>query len=74
MLVFRVLKDQVSAEAGQLLEIIADRPAIALAQLVRNGYQKISRLLRAADSVLRIALLGGLMFGLCLLRFRRQFK
>jgi ABC-2 type transport system permease protein len=26
------------------------------------------------DSVLGIVLLGGAMFGLCLLRFRRQFK
>jgi ABC-2 type transport system ATP-binding protein len=34
----QAMKDQVGAEAGQLLEITTDRPAIALEQLVRNGY------------------------------------
>ena len=34
----QAMKDQVGAEAGQLLEITTDRPAIALEQIVRNGY------------------------------------
>ncbi|MGO8928642.1 MAG: ATP-binding cassette domain-containing protein [Limisphaerales bacterium] len=34
----QAMKDQVGAEAGQLLEITTDQPAIALEQLVRNGY------------------------------------